>query len=174
MITKVLLPLPFNESFDYKADFPIKEGALVRVPFGREVLVGVVWGVSETSKLDDKKIKKIIEVLPFEPLKEEMRKFVEFTASYNMAFLGLVLKMVLSVKQVFDDPKMLKLYELSGKSLAEAKLKNSDAMTVTVAGNEERILLIAVYNNLGKGASGAAVECMNIVLGVDKTEGLEL
>ena len=127
MITKVLLPLPFNESFDYKADFPIKEGALVRVPFGREVLVGVVWGVSETSKLDDKKIKKIIEVLPFEPLKEEMRKFIEFTASYNMAFLGLVLKMVLSVKQVFDDPKMLKLYELSGKSLAEAKLKNSDA-----------------------------------------------
>jgi hypothetical protein len=44
-----------------------------------------------------------------------------------MAFNGLVLKMVLSVKQVFDDPKMHKLYKLSGKSLNEAKLKNSDA-----------------------------------------------
>ena len=44
-----------------------------------------------------------------------------------MAPLGLVLKMVMSVRGVFDDPQMLKLYELSGKTLTEAKLKNSDA-----------------------------------------------
>ena len=49
-----------------------------------------------------------------------------------------------------------------------------DTMTVSVAGNEERILLIALYDNLGKGASGAAVECMNIALGVDKTQGLDI
>lgn len=48
-------------------------------------------------------------------------------SGYNMAFAGQVLKMVLSVRQVFDDPKMTVLYELSGKTLAEAKLKNSDA-----------------------------------------------
>jgi len=47
-------------------------------------------------------------------------------------------------------------------------------MEISVSGNQERILLIARYDNLGKGASGAAVECMNIVLGVDKTTGLEL
>ena len=49
-----------------------------------------------------------------------------------------------------------------------------DSMTVGVAGNEDRILLIAQYDNLGKGASGAAVECLNIVLGLDETTGLEL
>ena len=49
-----------------------------------------------------------------------------------------------------------------------------DGMKVTVTGNDERILLIACYDNLGKGASGAAVECMNIALGVEKTKGLEL
>ncbi len=49
-----------------------------------------------------------------------------------------------------------------------------DGMKVTVAGNEERILLIACYDNLGKGASGAAVECMNIALGTERTKGLEL
>ena len=49
-----------------------------------------------------------------------------------------------------------------------------DSMSVSVAGNEERILLIAQYDNLGKGASGAAVECMNIVLGVEKETGLAL
>ena len=36
------------------------------------------------------------------------------------------------------------------------------------------LLLISRYDNLGKGASGAAVECMNIVMGADKTTGLEL
>lgn len=49
-----------------------------------------------------------------------------------------------------------------------------DGMKVTVAGNDERILLIACYDNLGKGASGAAVECMNIALGTERTKGLEL
>lgn len=54
------------------------------------------------------------------------------------------------------------------------KLEMKDSMEISVSGNDDRILLIARYDNLGKGASGAAVECMNIVLGVDKTKGLEL
>ncbi|MBQ9713827.1 MAG: N-acetyl-gamma-glutamyl-phosphate reductase [Clostridia bacterium] len=55
-----------------------------------------------------------------------------------------------------------------------AALSRKDGMVVTVAGNEERILLIACYDNLGKGASGAAIECMNMVIGAEKTKGLEL
>lgn len=61
-----------------------------------------------------------------------------------------------------------------GGFISAAKLKDSDAMTVTVVGNEDRILLIAVYNNLGKGASGAAIECMNVVLEQDKTLALDI
>lgn len=49
-----------------------------------------------------------------------------------------------------------------------------DSMQVTVCGNEERILLVARYDNLGKGASGAAVQCLNIILGNDETKGLSL
>lgn len=49
-----------------------------------------------------------------------------------------------------------------------------DNMQITVEGNEDRILLIARYDNLGKGASGAAVECMNIALGIDKTTSLSI
>ena len=41
-----------------------------------------------------------------------------------------------------------------------------------MTGNEERILLIASYDNLGKGASGAAVQNLNIVLGTEETAGL--
>ena len=54
------------------------------------------------------------------------------------------------------------------------RLEMKDSMEISVSGNAERILLIARYDNLGKGASGSAVECMNIVLGADKTEGLEI
>ena len=54
------------------------------------------------------------------------------------------------------------------------KLSGKDSMEISVAGNEERILLIARYDNLGKGASGAAIECLNIVLGTEKTNGLEI
>ncbi len=51
-------------------------------------------------------------------------------------------------------------------------LSGKDSMHITVSGNEERILLMAQYDNLGKGASGAAIECMNISMGTDKYTGL--
>ncbi len=61
-----------------------------------------------------------------------------------------------------------------GGFVSANRLKGRDSMAISVSGNEERILLISRYDNLGKGASGAAVECMNIVMGVGKTTGLEL
>lgn len=126
-IIGVLLPLPFNDVFDYKTDDNIPLGSFVRVPFGREKQIGVVWKIGRSSKLEEHKIKAISEVLNFPPLSDALRKFVTFVASYNMAFLGLTLKMVMSVKAVFDDNQTTTLYRLSGKTLAEAKLKNSDA-----------------------------------------------
>ena len=127
MIVGVLLPLPFNDVFDYKIeDNPIL-GELVRVSFGREVVVGAVWKLGKSSNLDEAKIKPVMERLNFPPLSSELIKFIDFVANYNMAFKGLVLKMALSVRAVFDDAKMTTLYKLSGKTLAEAKLKNSDA-----------------------------------------------
>lgn len=71
---------------------------------------------------------------------------------------------LLSYKETVDEAGFVAATTYSGK----------DTMTVSVAGNEERILLIALYDNLGKGASGAAVECMNIALGADKTQGLDI
>ena len=53
-------------------------------------------------------------------------------------------------------------------------IRGKDGMQITVCGNDDRILLIARYDNLGKGASGAALQCMNIMMGVDITTGLDL
>ena len=61
-----------------------------------------------------------------------------------------------------------------GGFVSGAKLSGTDSMLVTVTGNDERILLVAVYDNLGKGASGAAIECMNVVLGADKARALDI
>ena len=58
--------------------------------------------------------------------------------------------------------------------LSTLALSESDGMEISVHGNDERIILVARYDNLGKGASGAAVECLNIVLGAEKTKNLEL
>lgn len=58
--------------------------------------------------------------------------------------------------------------------LSAGNLSGKDSMQIEVYGNEERIILVARYDNLGKGASGAAVECLNIVLGTDKTKTLEI
>ena len=52
-------------------------------------------------------------------------------------------------------------------------MAHKDNMQITVAGNDERILLIARYDNLGKGASGAAIECFNISIGADTDCGLD-
>ncbi len=56
--------------------------------------------------------------------------------------------------------------------LSSVRYEGKDSMSVEVYGNEDRILLVARYDNLGKGASGAAVECLNIVLGEEKTKTL--
>ncbi len=59
-----------------------------------------------------------------------------------------------------------------GGFLSAAALSGKDDMQLTVNGNDERILLVARYDNLGKGASGAAIQNMNILMGVDETIGL--
>ncbi len=56
--------------------------------------------------------------------------------------------------------------------LSSVRYQDKDSMSVEVYGNDDRIILVARYDNLGKGASGAAVECLNIVLGEDKTKTL--
>jgi len=49
-----------------------------------------------------------------------------------------------------------------------------DDMQVSVGGNDQRIILTARFDNLGKGASGAAIQNMNILLGLDEATGLNV
>lgn len=59
-----------------------------------------------------------------------------------------------------------------GGFLSSAALSGRDGMEVSAYGNDERLVLVSRFDNLGKGASGAAIQNMNVALGVDEFAGL--
>lgn len=58
--------------------------------------------------------------------------------------------------------------------LAGNGLSGWDGLKLYVTGNEERVVVSAQFDNLGKGASGAAIQCLNIHLGCEEAKGLNL
>ncbi len=58
--------------------------------------------------------------------------------------------------------------------MSAGALSDRDDMEISVCGNDERILLVSRFDNLGKGASGSAIQNMNILLGVDEKTGLNV
>ncbi len=61
----------------------------------------------------------------------------------------------------------------NGKTLYANELAGTNHLKLVVCGNEDSTTVTALFDNLGKGASGAAVQNMNIMLGLDETTGLE-
>lgn len=72
--------------------------------------------------------------------------------------------------------KIVKYHENADENgfISANAMNGKDSMQIIVEGNDDRILLIARYDNLGKGASGAAIECLNIVLGTNKTDNMHI
>ena len=62
----------------------------------------------------------------------------------------------------------------SGNVLFTDTQSGWDGLEIFVTGNEERAVVLSRFDNLGKGASGAAVQCLNIVMGVDEAKGLNI
>jgi len=75
--------------------------------------------------------------------------------------------------------KMVKVMPLSAQAdvggfLAANGCAGWDGLEIYVTGNDERMMVCARFDNLGKGASGAAVQSMNIMLGCDEATGLNI
>ncbi len=69
---------------------------------------------------------------------------------------------------------LMTLEEQKSFFLASNTLSGLDKLQVFVFGNDEQILLCSRLDNLGKGASGAAIQCLNIMMGIDETTGLSV
>ncbi len=79
------------------------------------------------------------------------------------------------LKRAYEGSKVIKFVENDeGGFLSANSMKGKDSLEVSVFGNEDRIILVSRFDNLGKGASGAAIQNMNILLGVSQTTGLVL
>lgn len=75
----------------------------------------------------------------------------------------------------YSSQSLVKVAPLGKDGMLAANMKSDkDSMEIFVMGNDERILIASVFDNLGKGASGAAIQCFNIAFDEDETKGLVL
>lgn len=68
--------------------------------------------------------------------------------------------------------KMVSVERVTEGFISAYEMHQRNDMKILIGGNDERILLSALFDNLGKGASGAAVQCLNIMMGLDECVGL--
>ncbi len=76
----------------------------------------------------------------------------------------------------YEGQVMVQVAPFGGETprLAAGALAGKDTLRLVVSGHEEQTMITALFDNLGKGASGAAVQNMNIMLNFEETEGLNL
>lgn len=81
--------------------------------------------------------------------------------------------------EFYKDSKFISVLPLHGGDepvafVSANEMTGKDSMKIFISGNDERIFITSIFDNLGKGASGAAIQCMNISMGADETSSLEL
>jgi len=76
----------------------------------------------------------------------------------------------------YEGQQLVRMAPFGGTAprLATNALAGKDYLEITVTGHEDQTMITAQFDNLGKGASGAAVQNMNIMLGFAETAGLTL
>jgi len=78
----------------------------------------------------------------------------------------------------YNDEKYIKVMPLgvekdfSNSFIGATRVNHTNYLEIYVVGNDEQIMLVSVLDNLGKGSSGAAIQNMNIMLGLDEGLGL--
>ena len=81
-----------------------------------------------------------------------------------------------NLKAHYEGQKIVTVAPFGGDEgvIYASTLAGKDTMRITVSGHENQTMVTTLFDNLGKGASGAAIQNMNILLGVDETTGLNL
>lgn len=99
----VLVPLPASQPYSYAVpeEMDVQPGSIVQVPLGPRQVAGVVWD-GETDSVDPGKLRPITQVFDCPPIAPDMRRFVDWVASYTLSPPGMVARMVLRVPAAFD------------------------------------------------------------------------
>ncbi|WP_418185787.1 N-acetyl-gamma-glutamyl-phosphate reductase [Aliarcobacter vitoriensis] len=88
-------------------------------------------------------------------------------------------KIIKLYKEYYKDELFIKIIEnndeyLESGFLNPMRCNNTNSLEISVYENQTDLVVISRLDNLGKGASGAAVQCMNIMLGLEERKGLEI
>ena len=132
------------------------------------------------------KVCKLCETPLFSPIVADYYAGMEVTVGFHTGFLQLPCGLPGDItledfhaifEKQYKDSKFIKVSPLSTEEtnalfLAANENAGKDSMTLYITGNDERIEVVSMFDNLGKGASGAAIECMNIMLGLPPETGL--
>jgi primosomal protein N' (replication factor Y) (superfamily II helicase) len=129
----ILLPVPIDRHFAYKASTSLSAGQLVTVPFGKRSLTGLVLGTSAGVVPEDK-LKTVAACLPLAPLPQSLTAFLLWAAHYVLCPPGLLLKMALTGLQGSPVPEGSPLW------------RRCKEPTATVRANSKAAKLLALFN----------------------------
>lgn len=114
----VLVPMPAPGPYSYSVpeDMVVEPGSIVQVPLGPRQVIGVVWDKTDGASVDPKKLRPITKTFDCPPLRDEMRRFIDWVSAYTLSPPGLVARMALRAPAAFDPEPMIE-----GLRLTEAR-----------------------------------------------------
>jgi len=147
---------------------------------GAELFAPAPYGMGQTHKHlpEMQKICGLTHKPVFVPIVDDYYKGMATTVSFHMTQLqgvSTVAEVQQKLAAYYTGSTMVQVAEGTdtGKLYGNAKA-GSDTLELIVSGTDERFTITALFDNLGKGASGAAVQNMNIMLGFEETTGLSV
>mgnify|MGYP000058134047 FL=1 len=109
-LVSVLPATGVDAPYTYKAEEALVIGTYVKISFGRQDVVGVVWHDKTETNFPLSKIKKVSDIYDVPPLLPMMQSFVEKVAAWTMTPKGLILKMVCPSYKLLEEPKRPLVY----------------------------------------------------------------
>ncbi len=112
----------------------------------------------------------------FSPIVSSYYAGMEVIVPLHAADVNGDLKKLRNAYRAYYTGKLIRYVDNADESgfVSAGAFAGRDDMQIAVFGNDDRITLVSRFDNLGKGASGAAIQNMNIVLGLDETTGLNI
>jgi primosomal protein N' (replication factor Y) len=109
LVVPVLVPLPAPGPYSYAVPegVHVEPGSVVQVPLGPRQVIGVVWDGENDGGLDPKKLRPITLAFDCPPLSTEMRRFIEWVASYTLSPPGLVARMAIRAPAALEPEPMI-------------------------------------------------------------------
>ena len=145
---------------------------------GRDVLLDSprMYGLNQSHKhLPEMRKICALENMPvFMPIVSDFYSGMQVTVPLFKEDIGCGIDKIKEIYKDYYKDGIVSFAEIEDAFMASNHLSGRDDMTVSVVGNDDRIVLVSRFDNLGKGASGAAIQNMNILLGVDEKTGLNV